>query len=41
MANVTGDRFGLRITALNGAPSWPGLTFAPQPVIAPGVVTVR
>ncbi len=38
---ATGDKFGLTITAPSGAPSQPSLTFAPKPVIAPGVVTVH
>ena len=37
----TGDKFGLRVTGPPGAPSQPSLTFAPKPVIAPGVVTVH
>ena len=38
---ATGDQFGMTITAPPGAPSWPGLTFATKPVIAPGVVAVH
>jgi hypothetical protein len=38
---TSGDQFGLTITAPPGAPSWPTLTFAPKPVMATGVITVR
>ena len=38
---ASGDKFGLRVTGPPGAPSQQSLTFAPKPVIAPGVVTVR